>query len=774
MYTRYAHIHGLTAPFLFTLLMGAGCAMQLDSGEANREPLGSTVPPEVFTPASNGDSRLDSSCTIDGNFTIRNTSWPSGEPGPCPSSDEYTLDDAVASCDAPVKSYTFNCTESKHNTHTWKAHYQCCAATCSDGIQNQEETGVDCGGPCPACPPPPPCGSQILVDFESLTTGQSVEVPGAVSPYLNISTSTGQAEVIASGTGDIAYVAHQTARVINGCLGNPGGYGADGGSVPRRGFSDIAKGHEYTFTFANGMEVSQFSLLMLDFGDFNPDKDTYHEVDLKAYDSQGAVVDQDKLSYHTGAAQNPWSLRFTGDACTAQPGEPGNFTFNVQGSGIVRVVLSIPEGKDPNIAFDNVAFTPACPPPPPQCGSQVLVDFEPLTTGQSVEVPGAVSPYLNISTSTGQAEVIASGTGDIAYVAHQTARVINGCLGNPGGYGADGGSVPRRGFSDIAKGHEYTFTFANGMEVSQFSLLMLDFGDFNPDKDTYHEVDLKAYDSQGAVVDQDKLSYHTGAAQNPWSLRFTGDACTAQPGEPGNFTFNVQGSGIVKVVLSIPEGKDPNIAFDNVAFTPACPPPPCDSEVIDFGSLTAGDSVEGIGAVNPFLNISTSNGQAEVIASRTGDTAYTAPTRAPIINGCLGNPGGFDADGGSVPGKGFSDSAKNHDYTFTFAPGVEVSQFSLLMLDFGDLNPHGEDEHEVNLTAYDSQGAVVDKDKLSYSSSAGTYGDLLITGDACTAQPGEPGNFKFDLQGSGIVKVVLSIPKGIDPNIGFDNLAFCR
>src|SRR5688572_22162885 len=25
------------------------------------------------------------------------------------------------------------------------------SATCSDGIQNQEETGIDCGGPCTAC-----------------------------------------------------------------------------------------------------------------------------------------------------------------------------------------------------------------------------------------------------------------------------------------------------------------------------------------------------------------------------------------------------------------------------------------------------------------------------------------------------------------------------------------------------------------------------------------------------------------------------------------------
>ncbi|MEP6795152.1 MAG: GEVED domain-containing protein [Saprospiraceae bacterium] len=29
-------------------------------------------------------------------------------------------------------------------------------ATCSDGIQNQGETGIDCGGPCQPCPPPPP------------------------------------------------------------------------------------------------------------------------------------------------------------------------------------------------------------------------------------------------------------------------------------------------------------------------------------------------------------------------------------------------------------------------------------------------------------------------------------------------------------------------------------------------------------------------------------------------------------------------------------------
>lgn len=40
------------------------------------------------------------------------------------------------------------------NSAGWHAIYSCtpCAgATCSDGIQNQGETGVDCGGPCPPC-----------------------------------------------------------------------------------------------------------------------------------------------------------------------------------------------------------------------------------------------------------------------------------------------------------------------------------------------------------------------------------------------------------------------------------------------------------------------------------------------------------------------------------------------------------------------------------------------------------------------------------------------
>lgn len=52
--------------------------------------------------------------------------------------------------------------------------------TCSDGIQNQGEAGVDCGGPCPACPPPPtPCGASTCYNC----SGASCVVDNVSGPY---------------------------------------------------------------------------------------------------------------------------------------------------------------------------------------------------------------------------------------------------------------------------------------------------------------------------------------------------------------------------------------------------------------------------------------------------------------------------------------------------------------------------------------------------------------------------------------------------------------
>ncbi len=44
-------------------------------------------------------------------------------------------------------------------------------ASCDDGVQNGDETGVDCGGSCPECPPPPPaCGDAACNGGEDCTS----------------------------------------------------------------------------------------------------------------------------------------------------------------------------------------------------------------------------------------------------------------------------------------------------------------------------------------------------------------------------------------------------------------------------------------------------------------------------------------------------------------------------------------------------------------------------------------------------------------------------
>ena len=123
----------------------------------------------------------------------------------------------------------------------------------------------------------------------------------------------------------------------------------------------------------------------------------------------------------------------------------------------------------------------------------------------------------------------------------------------------NGGIDTRGGFSDVTSGaawqaHQYTFTFA-GITISDFSLHMLDYGDWNPTRDTNHSLSLIAYDSNGTAVIQQEIQYTTQAVSLPrdsslyGDLYITGDAETASPGQLGNWTWNVSGSGIVKIVL---------------------------------------------------------------------------------------------------------------------------------------------------------------------------------------------------------------------------------
>jgi hypothetical protein len=207
----------------------------------------------------------------------------------------------------------------------------------------------------------------------------------------------------------------------------------------------------------------------------------------------------------------------------------------------------------------------------------------------------------------------------------------------------------------------------------------------------------------------------------------------------------------------------------------ATPPPACPPTVIyaNFNNVPAGHSVEGLGVVAPYLNID-AKGTALKVSQTTAPVIYLAPPGSGNVNGGLAGDGGFsDVDTKAA--------LEPHLYTFTFAPGVSVTNFSLHMLDFGDWNPTLSASHYVSMTAYDVNGNEIPnaKEELSYTTptdnlprSSNLYGDMRLNGDAVAAPAGQPGNWIWNISGNGIVRIVLEFGVGHDPNVAFDLLRY--
>lgn len=215
----------------------------------------------------------------------------------------------------------------------------------------------------------------------------------------------------------------------------------------------------------------------------------------------------------------------------------------------------------------TIVTEPACT--PTVVLTTVTADFTKVSVGASVEGMGKVAPGLNID-GRGTAVRVSTGVNPMVYSAPNDGGQTNGAL-------ASG-----NGFSDYKtkteeKAHQYTFTFAPGTTVSSFSLRMLDFGDLNPTASANHVASMTAYNAANQQVTVQEMRYTSAATTYPRSsteygdLRFSGDAASASPQQPGNWTWTVSGSGITKIVLSFGAGYDPYIGFDTLTYSVECP-----------------------------------------------------------------------------------------------------------------------------------------------------------------------------------------------------------
>ncbi len=206
---------------------------------------------------------------------------------------------------------------------------------------------------------------EISVDFSTLQSGQSVEGLGTVHDLLEIDAVNGDGVMVTEGGGYTAYGAW---------VKETGKHSVKNGGVAAGGFADKSKNNSFSFSFAPDVTVSNFSLEMLDYGDWNPEKATKHGVYLTAFNAVGDLIDQFSLEHQTGASQNDvannvYKARTVGLAGDAfESTDASNFgetLLSVAGEGISRVELTFAnnsqkranQSSDPNVAFRSLSFT---------------------------------------------------------------------------------------------------------------------------------------------------------------------------------------------------------------------------------------------------------------------------------------------------------------------------------------------------------------------------------------------------------------------------------
>lgn len=197
-------------------------------------------------------------------------------------------------------------------------------------------------------------------NFTSVPVGSSVTGLGAVAANVNIAARYSAVHVQANVAPEV-YAAGPGNTILNGGL-----------DVLNDAFGDV-QAHQnrqaahFTFTFASGMTVTDFKLHMIDYGDWNPLLGTNHAVTMRAFNATNQLVSSQVLSYTSPAEKLPkasnkyGNLQTNGDALSAPAGMPGNWLWDVSGTGITRVTLDVGAGPDPNFALDGMFVTFACP-----------------------------------------------------------------------------------------------------------------------------------------------------------------------------------------------------------------------------------------------------------------------------------------------------------------------------------------------------------------------------------------------------------------------------
>jgi hypothetical protein len=197
-----------------------------------------------------------------------------------------------------------------------------------------------------------------LVGANTIADGVYLDASGGINPIFNLYYP------FVPGEGIAAYGANLNGvlNVHNACL--PDNYGFSDGGTYDSNYWNLTRLHDYKYSFDENYVVHDFSLHMIDWGDYLPYGKNIEEeywVAMQAHAADGTVLDRDQFTFHT--TDGTWNNRMTeygstshlGDACESKIGDMGNYVFFVESAEVPIAYVTIKfkdfASMDPNIGF---------------------------------------------------------------------------------------------------------------------------------------------------------------------------------------------------------------------------------------------------------------------------------------------------------------------------------------------------------------------------------------------------------------------------------------
>ncbi len=422
-----------------------------------------------------------------------------------------------------------------------------CPATCDDGIQNGNETGIDCGGNCPPCPAT--CDDGIQNGNET-----GIDCGGNCPPC-----PTGNYCASQGNNANYEHIEAVTFAGINNTSGNDGGY-ADYTAQT----ATVEPEQTYTISLTPGFAGTIYNEAWKVWIDWNQDGDFDDSGEEVLSESGTSTLNSDitiPVSASSGTTRMRVSMQWNDapPACGGfQYGEVEDYTIKVGDTGGCTVGASC---DDEDVCTDNDAYDANC-----KCVGTFLDSDGDGICNANDECPNDPTNTCNTP------EYCSSQGGNTSYEYIQTVTFagINNASGNDGGYGDYTSQT-----ATVSTNGTYNISLTPGFSGTSYNEAWKVWIDLNRDGDFDDSGEELLTQSSSSAINADIMipaSASIGTTGMRVSMQWNNaaPACGGfQYGEVEDYTINITNGNKItdQPVINIANYPNPFNSYTNIEFS---------------------------------------------------------------------------------------------------------------------------------------------------------------------------------------------------------------